>query len=274
MNLLWRRKPHRQPCLPPPERPELSIEADSLTDTGCRRANNQDCILFVAFDDPALEAAKGCLALVADGMGGHVGGTTASRLAVDTISAVYQEADTPLQEALHRAFTRANAAVFQAANLDEDLKGMGTTCTALVICEDMAYHAHVGDSRIYMLRGDHVYLLTQDDSMVMDMVRQGEITLEDARRHPDRNLLLRALGTQPEVDISTWPQPLPIKAGDQFLLCSDGLYDLVSEDEIGQLAHSDTPREACRKLVDLARERGGHDNISVVLLRVHARRAE
>jgi serine/threonine protein phosphatase PrpC len=105
--------------------------------------------------------------------------------------------------------------------------------------------------------------MTEDHSAVMEMVKRGLITLEAARHHPDKNIILRALGSQPEVEVSTWEQPFPVREGDAFLLCSDGLYDLVEDDEIKQTVLSGKPHSSCEKLIALAKERGGHDNITV-----------
>ena len=134
----------------------------------------------------------------------------------------------------------------------------------------MAYCAHVGDSRLYLVRGNAIYLMTEDHSVVMQMRRQGLISEEQVRNHADKHVLLRALGTRPRVEVSTWNQPFPIKPDDRFILCTDGLSDLVYEEEMQAVACTEEPATACEQLIALAKTRGGHDNITVGVLRVNA----
>jgi protein phosphatase len=206
---------------------------------------------------------KGLLLIVADGMGGHSAGEVASNLAVNWISRAYYDDPREPQAALTGAVEEANRTIFETAQGDENLRGMGTTCTALVLQNGSAIAAHVGDSRLYLVRDQAIYLMTEDHSAVMEMVKRGFISLEAARHHPDKNIILRALGSQPEVEVSTWEQPFPVREGDAFLVCSDGLYDLVEDDEIRQTVLSSSPHSACEKLIALAKNRGGHDNITV-----------
>jgi len=145
---------------------------------------------------------------------------------------------------------------------------MGTTCTALVLQDGSAHCAYVGDSRLYLMRGGEVYLMTEDHSAVMELVHLGLITLEEARHHEDKNVIVRALGSQPKVEVSMWQESFPILEGDKFLLCSDGLSDLVGDDEIKQALLAGDPHRACESLIMLAKERGGHDNITVGILRI------
>jgi protein phosphatase len=140
---------------------------------------------------------------------------------------------------------------------------MGTTCTALVLQNGTAISAHVGDSRLYLVRDGSIYLMTEDHSAVMEMVKAGLITLEQARYHPEKNVILRAIGSHSKVEVTTWDEPFPVRAGDRFLLCSDGLYDLVSDEEIKRIVMLSAPQTACENLIALAKERGGHDNITV-----------
>lgn len=247
----------------------LKVQANFLSDAGCLRATNQDCgVLCEPHDDRALRL-RGHLALVADGLGGHAGGATASRLAVETIEQTYF--DTHASEphaALQAAFHAANRAIFQAARKTFDLFGMGTTCTALAVCGRRAYCAHVGDSRLYLLRDGAIYLMSEDHSAVMDLVRRGVLHRNDARQHADRNVLLRALGTRRSVEVTCWDKPFPVCAGDVFVLSSDGLHDLVADAEIQTLAQATEPSAACAALIALAKERGGHDNITVGVVRL------
>jgi len=257
---------------PEAESAALEIVANIQTDRGCVREANEDSGRFVRPNDPAQLAEKGLLAIVADGMGGHCAGEVASRMAVETVSRAYYRGDADITEALRAAFAEANREIHEAAAHDPNLKGMGTTCTALVLHEGRAFSAHVGDSRLYMLRGGDVYLMTEDHSAVMEMVKLGIITHEQARHHTDKNVILRALGTSSEVEVSTWEQPLDVCAGDQFLLCSDGLYDLVSDEEIKQvLVSTEDQHAACEHLIERAKERGGHDNITVGIIGIRRR---
>jgi serine/threonine protein phosphatase PrpC len=247
---------------------QYDVEAHMHTDVGCYREANEDCIRYVKPGDPELLARKGILAIVADGMGGHSAGEVASKLVVDVIMRVYyQHTDKP-HIALKRALEEANRIVYETALNDERLQGMGTTCTALVLKNEMAFVAHVGDSRLYLLRDGELSLMTEDHTIVRRMVQAGLITLRDARFHPAKNILVRAIGTRPEVDISMWEHPFPIQLEDRFILCSDGLHDLVEDTEIKQVLLSQPSSTSCSSLIALARERGGYDNITVGLLEV------
>jgi protein phosphatase len=182
------------------------------------------------------------------------------------ISRVYYEYQGDMNSALVEAFREANREICKTASADPHLKGMGTTCSALVVNNGAAISANVGDSRLYLIRNDDIYLMTEDDSVVGAMVKHGLITREDARHHPDKNVIVSALGGAPEVSVSTWDAPLPVRVGDHFLVCSDGLSDLVNEQEIKQAVVSAFPEEACLNLIALAKQRGGHDNITVGIL--------
>lgn len=251
-----------------PENVKYEIVACLLSDVGCAREINEDSGKFIQPGDPDMLRAKGSLLLVCDGMGGHSAGEVASGMAVDVISRVYYDDGDDAQAALVKAFEKANREIYEASNKDESRKGMGTTGTALVLKNGRAFSAHVGDSRAYLIRNQQIYVMTQDHSEVMEMVKRGLISLEEARHHPDKNVILRALGSHPEVEVSTWDAPFPIREDDLFLLCSDGLYDLVEDEEIRRLAISADPRPACESLIALAKERGGHDNITVGIIKV------
>lgn len=249
----------------------VEVVAAVLTDVGCEREVNEDCGRFVAPAAAEAREAKGVLAVVADGMGGHSAGEVASRTAVETISRVYYASAQAAEAALGEAFEAANRAIYEAAGRDASLRGMGTTCTALVVKDRKAFAAHIGDSRLYLVRGGQIYLMSEDHSMVREMVRRGVLTPDEARRHAEKNVILRALGTQPVAQPATWEAPLAVRAEDRFVLCSDGLSDLVEDEEIRQSAVTLAPDAACARLVALAKERGGHDNITVAV--VELRRA-
>jgi len=233
------------------------------SDVGCVRELNEDSGTYIQPDDPELLRSKGLLIVVADGMGGHSAGEVASRLAVDVVTRAYYEDGGDARSALEKAFHEANREIHKAAENDASKNGMGTTCTALVLQNGTAISAHVGDSRLYLVREGSIYLMTEDHSAVMEMVKAGLITLEQARHHPEKNVILRAMGSHPEVEVTTWQEPFPVKAGDRFLLYSDGLYDLVEDEEIKSIVMLSAPQTACESLIALAKERGGHDNITV-----------
>jgi PPM family protein phosphatase len=240
------------------------IIASVRTDKGCVREINEDSGQLIRPSDPALLSERGVLVVVADGMGGHSSGEVASRAAVELVSRLYYQTEGDAEGALKGAVEEANRQIYAASQADADLNGMGTTCTALALRGGAAFAAHVGDSRLYMLRDGHIYQLTEDDSHVMELVRRGLITKEEARTHEDKNVILRALGTSPEVEVSV-VNSFETREGDFYLLCSDGLHDLVRDEEIAQVladAGGDA-HAACEQLIALAKERGGHDNITI-----------
>jgi serine/threonine protein phosphatase PrpC len=246
----------------------FEIDASVQTDKGCVREINEDSGRMVRPADPRLLAEKGTLVVVADGMGGHSAGEVASQMAADVVSRVYYETRAEPGAALKRAVEEANRRIHEAAAADESKHGMGTTCTALALCGGRAYAAHVGDSRLYMLRAGQLYQLSEDHSAVNEMVKLGIITKEQARTHEDKNVILRALGTTPEVEVSVL-DPFAVREGDRYLLCSDGLHDLVLEDEIASiLSETGDIHAAGERLIALAKERGGHDNITVGIIAI------
>jgi protein phosphatase len=233
------------------------------------REVNEDSGRYTRPADPALLASKGILAVVCDGMGGHACGEVASQLAVECISRGYYESREPPPAALKRAIEEANAQVHAASLRDASRQGMGTTAVALVLHDGLAFAAHVGDSRLYLLRGGELYQMTEDHSAVNEMVRHGIISAEEARTHEDKNVILRALGTGPEVEVETWEQPIRVRVGDQFLISSDGLDDMVADEEIRRLMLSAADvHDACARLVAAARAGGGHDNITVGVIHI------
>lgn len=243
---------------------KMMIAAAVQTDVGCVRILNEDCARVIESGHGI--DGRGWLAIVADGMGGHSAGEVASRLAVETIAREFEWRSDDPSAALLDAVRTANRRVFETAAENDGLAGMGTTCTSALLVDWHAHLAHVGDSRLYLIRGGDIFRLTEDDSPVMEMVRQGLITREEARNHGDRNVVLRALGTRPALEPSSWDHPLPLKCGDRLLLSSDGLHDLVDDDEIRQVVTSENHHDACAHLIEMARDRGGPDNITVAVL--------
>jgi protein phosphatase len=245
------------------------IEVASLSDLGCQREDNEDSY---SYWEPASDtefAQKGRLAVVADGMGGHEGGQEASRIAVEVIQETYAETPaTDPQTLLTGGFQEAHQRIQSYAATHPKLRGMGTTATAVVVLPDRFYYAHVGDSRLYRVTKDEVTRLTHDHSYVGRLVESGVITPEEAEAHPQRNILTAALGAGAEIGVEASETPVPLKAGDTLVLCTDGLWGQVTDLELQRAVLQNPPVTACRALVNLARERGGPDNITVQVLRV------
>jgi PPM family protein phosphatase len=235
------------------------IQSAAQSDVGRSRTENQDA--FGEFTGAAGER----LFIVADGMGGHRGGATASRLCVETMGREFSESLLSGAERLHRGFELANARVHNAAVADPELSGMGTTAVALVLSPDgTATLGWVGDSRAYRFRDGALELLSSDHSVVGEMVRSGVLSPTEAESHPRRNELLRAIGPRPEVEAET--RILDHQLGDRFLLCTDGLWGPVPEAELGVVLGYEAPDLAVRKLVGKANERGGPDNVTVQIV--------
>ena len=245
------------------------VELGNLTDTGNHRTENED---YYCYAEPANEDAfrvKGRLAVIADGMGGHEGGQEASHLAVERVRDVYlAHSGTDPGEALVAAFGEAQGAIQNYALEHPELDGMGTTCTAAVIKDHQLYFGHVGDSRLYLIREGSISLVTEDHSYVHQLVRRGLITQDEAAVHPERNVLTAALGMSMPVSADFAPQPIPLQPGDVLVLCTDGLHGLVTDQELLTMASNDRPGQACHQLVELAKLRGGFDNITVQILRI------
>ena len=249
----------------------MRISAFGKTDVGKKRQKNEDNILL----KPELQ-----LYVVADGMGGHVGGAVASKIAVDTIGevigALTEDPDTTLQNVselrpgdiegyLRYAIQMASDRIFQKANKENALSGMGTTAVTALFRDNKMFVANVGDSRCYRLRNSTFEQLTEDHSLVGEQLRAGIIRPAEARDHRLKNVITRSVGYQDEIEVDIVVHPL--QNGDLFLLCSDGLYNLIEDAEMHDIVtHHDFP-EACTHLIDIANSRGGDDNISVILIR-------
>jgi PPM family protein phosphatase len=245
--------------------PLLELQPFGVTHAGKVRQNNEDALLVGEGEDETLF-------VVADGIGGFEAGEVASSLAVDVLK------DLQPDEPFKAAIGEANRRIVAAGRGDEKLSGMGTTVVAIRFGgkqgEPVAEVAHVGDSRAYLMRGGDMNPITEDHSLVAELVRSGDLTRDQAAEHPQKNLITRALGADEEVDVDT--ATLPIEAGDRILLCSDGLSDMVSEAGISEiLADSpDDPERAARVLLSAALDAGGNDNITVVVVDVKEQPAE
>jgi PPM family protein phosphatase len=251
--------------------PKPGIEAASLTDVGLQRTNNEDSHLYWEPDSDEDFRRKGRLAVIADGMGGYEGGQEASRLAVETVRSVYDNAfNGDPQATLSAAFEAAHQNIQRFAQDHPQFYGMGTTCTALSIVGRQLHFAHVGDSRLYLIRAETISRLTRDHSYVGRLVESGIVRSEDAESHPQRHILTAALGSGRDVVPHIPDLPVPLEEGDILLLCTDGLWGLVGDPDLARVTQSNPPAEACQKLVAMALERGGPDNITALVLRISA----
>lgn len=234
-----------------------------------RRATNQDAYAAVLAGDMESWRRSGHLFVVADGMGAHAAGELASEMAVSGISHRYHKYHhlSP-PEALHRSIQETNAEVHRRGQANLDFHNMGTTASALVLLPQGALIAHIGDSRIYRQRGQQLEQLTFDHSLVWELRASGQFDgNEEMANSVPKNIITRSLGPNPTIQ-TDFEGPFPLEAGDTFLLCSDGLSGLLADDEIGPILASLSPQEAAQALTDLANLRGGHDNITVVIVQV------
>ncbi len=234
----------------------------SMTDVGRKREINQDYMY-------TSEAAVGSLPnlfLVADGMGGHAAGDYASRFTVEkVVDYVLNAAKSEPILVLGEAIREANYLLYQEADKDSEKKDMGTTIVAAVVSGSQLYTANVGDSRLYVINHEGITQITRDHSLVQEMVRMGEMNKEDAKEHPDKNIITRAVGVMPEVAVDFFETSL--RAGDLVLLCTDGLTNMVEDEEIRRIVLEQRDMvEMAEKLIQKANENGGRDNITAVLI--------
>jgi len=237
------------------------------TDLGNVRTNNEDSGSFFKVADENIIREKGYLLLVADGMGGHNAGEVASKMAVEIIGEEYfkQNGDNNKERILSKAFNTANKKIFDLASVNDGYRGMGTTCTALVIAGKTVCYAHAGDSRAYLYKNKSMTRLTEDHTYVQQLVKNGDITPEEAETHPQRNILTNAMGTKPHLRVDTGKSSITFDQNDRLLLCSDGLYDYLNDNELSEALHYESLQDAADYLVAEAKRRGGKDNITVVL---------
>lgn len=245
------------------------VTTGSLSDTGNRKDKNEDFFSFHVPEDGSMPK-KGILLVLADGMGGRAGGEIASRVTVETIiDEYYKDNSSDIPESLNNAVLKANEAVISKGDSDRSIQGMGATVIAAVIKKDKLYHAHVGDSRIYLIKENEIVQLTEDHSIVAGLVKAGYITEEQAPTYPGGNIITKAIGLKPELDVDFNEKEVKIKPGQFVMLCCDGLHKDVPKDEIlevfGELKE---PQEICEKLVKKALDAGGDDNITVLIARI------
>lgn len=245
------------------------LEYAAMSDVGMRRANNQDSYNVALAGDAEEWYRRGHIFLVADGMGAHAAGELASKLAVDTVPHLYQKyKDQSPPEALQKAITEANSEIHRRGQANAEFHNMGTTCEALVLLPQGALLSHVGDSRIYRLRGDKLHQLTFDHSLLWEMRASGQLGEDsDLAAAIPKNVITRSLGPNPKVKVDI-EGPYPLAVGDTFLICSDGLTGKVNDEELGPILANMSPGEAGQVLIDLANLRGGPDNITVVIAKI------
>lgn len=245
----------------------MMLAVRAATDVGLKRPHNEDSFGVWVPEDPADEP-RGALLVVADGMGGALAGEVASRLAVDCLIRRHREScDLDPLECLRRSIEAANRTIHEQSQVDPEMRGMGTTCTAVVVREGEMFLAHVGDSRAYVVRRGGIRQLTGDHSLVAELVSRRYLTPEQARVDPRRNVVTRSVGVRDSVDVDVARLDERLQPDDTLVLCTDGLHGPVEDSEIAMLAAQPDLDRACRDLIELARERGGPDNITVVLAR-------
>lgn len=235
------------------------------TDVGIVRSNNQDSLYTHMF-------SKTCgLFIVADGMGGHRGGKTASSIAIETVSEIIKNgfdkklSSEDIRLLMTHAVKEANKIIFEKSCADEELSGMGTTIVVMLVINKTLYTVSVGDSRVYVCTKERLFRITTDHSLVANLVSKGIITEEEAKVHPHRNVITRAVGTDTDIEVDYFETP--INKNDILVACSDGLHNLVSDDEITKatLTYDD---ELSSKLISMANERGGNDNVTVITVKI------
>ena len=247
---------------------KLSIIYNAKSDIGLVRTENQDS--YGKFPENSLDlySAKGLLFIVADGMGGHKGGKEASSIAVKVIGNEYFILQNEDSEALKESIEKANSEIYKKAGSSNEFGGMGTTCSALLLKDENGTIGHVGDSRIYKIENNNIEQLTRDHTKVDEMLREGILTPEEAKNYPSKSVLARALGVDANVKIDIIKN-ITLNNNPIFVLCSDGLAK-VDGSEILNIVSANVPEEASNKLVSLANERGGKDNVTVLIIKVHS----
>lgn len=247
----------------------LQLTFVPLSDVGRERSENQD-----AFGSASLDGLD--FFIVCDGMGGHRGGSTASRLAVARIEKYLESSQEPLVDRMVAALVDANEAIYAKSQVERELSGMGTTAVILAVDHATRHgvYTHVGDSRLYRVRRNEIRQLTRDHTFVQRLVDDGILDQDAAESHPQSNVIIRSLGGQPDVDVEIGDTELRLEDGDVFVLCSDGLHGLVGEQEIARVVRSHAPEEAAQILIARANEEGGHDNITVELIQIGERPAD
>ncbi|QDU79860.1 Putative protein phosphatase 2C-type [Polystyrenella longa] len=248
---------------------EQRIQYGSLTDLGFRRQNNEDSLTVRLLKDKELWQSHGHIFIVCDGMGGHAVGELASKIAVDTVPHNFYKSHpkgVPLEN-LQQAIVAANSAIYERSAANHEFQRMGTTCSTLVLGPHGAIAGHVGDSRVYRVRGERIDQLTCDHSLEWELKQQAKGDIDPSLYSRSRHVITRSLGPEPAVEVDI-EGPYPVLPGDSYIVCSDGLTGHLSDDEIGMICSSLDAGEACKLMVNLANLRGGVDNITVIVAEV------
>jgi len=244
----------------------ITLDFAGLSEQGPVRDNNEDYIASHSPSDPAAQLQKGWLFVVADGVGGNRAGEVASRQAAEKLIETYFASGKKSPAALQAAFKRTNLHICDLGMTNPVYRRMATTLSALALVGDRVHIGHVGDSRIYHIRGAEVQLLTRDHSEVGELVRMQILTPEEAQHHPRRHIITRSIGSDLMTQIDYRTEP--VQAGDRFVLCTDGLWDALLTDEIAEVVRSAAPADACRRMIAQAIDRGADDNLSVQVVNV------
>jgi len=242
----------------------VKLHAVGITDIGNVRAENQDS--FTVQTAPCSENGNSLLAVVADGVGGGKAGNVASKIAVDALKDIYLESAGDPQVVMRRAIEAANALILERSGVDDLCRGMATTCTALMVKGDSVIVGHVGDSRAYRIRDGEISRLTEDQTLPRRLFREGLITEEEIELHPQGSILTNAVGTKKKIEVEIISSEL--RERDTFVLCSDGMYKYLNDEEIKGIVNKAGIEASPEQFVAAAKERGGDDNITVIV--VHA----
>jgi PPM family protein phosphatase len=236
------------------------FELALLSDIGCARSNNED------FCGHSVESPREVVLAVADGVGGYEGGEVASQMAVEVTLAAYHESTPSWGPAkrLYRAVQRANIEIHNRALAVPELRRMATTLTAAAVADGTLYAVHIGDCRLYLVRGGRIQQMTKDHTVVGERLRLGLISEKDARNHPERSALSRCLGR--ELIASLDRLTMPLRSGDRVIVCTDGLHGMLEDREIDHLSRTLAASDACRRLIEEANTRGAADNVTAALL--------
>ena len=244
------------------------IEHFGISEQGPVRANNEDFILHSSPEDSAARLAKGHIFAVADGVGGNLSGEVASREAAEKLIACYNDSERRWGKAFQDAFQQANLHVYDLSQSRPEYRRMQTTLSAIALLNDQAIIGHVGDTRIYRVRNKKIEQITRDHSEVSELLRMNVITPEEARHHARRHIITKTVGGEPFLQPEY--HSIIVELGDIFILCTDGLWEPVGEQEIAEAAGNYAPESACRRLIDLATARETADNLSIQIAKVTA----
>ena len=265
----WRARPAPQAA--PLHAFDMSVAL--YTDVGPVREHNEDCIAALNAPWPGRPGDRTSLVALADGMGGHQAGELASRMAVEAAMQAFGGVGGAVADRLHAALAAANRAVYERAQLGVQWQGMGTTLLLFAPTDHGAWFAWVGDSRLYRWRDGAIEPLTRDDTLVMGLLARGLIDAADVAGHPDHSVLTQAVGTHEAIPVPHVHGPVAMAPGDRFLLCSDGIHDVVNDADLALALRADSPQGALQAIHSLALRNGADDNLSIGVVHITAQHA-